>query len=329
MGIDLKRKGKQVEAFCDALLSAFPNWGDLERMVRFELDERLDLIVARGPTKAAAYDLVIWAETYSRLDDLLLGARAQNPTNKDLLRFAYEVALTSDATPEDKLEAIMVEGTPFATPAEWRVLMKRSERCVARVEYKKGETWAGIGTGFLVGPDLLMTNWHVLRNLRAVGTKWRASFDFSSDESGKEVEGRAYDIDEEGVLHESDVSKLDFSLLKLSGRAGDDVLDPASGVKRGALRPVTKQLHVNQLLFILQHPNAERLKLGVGMVSGVERAPARISHTANTLPGSSGAPCFNLDWELVALHHAERSGQNRGVPLGPVLAELSGRFALG
>lgn len=47
----------------------------------------------------------------------------------------------------------------------------------------------------------------------------------------------------------------------------------------------------------------------------------RIRYATNTEPGSSGAPCFTMDWELVALHHYGDPAWlqpkfNQGVPIG-------------
>lgn len=326
MGIDLK--GKQIETLQAALLSAFPRRRDLETMVLIELDEDLDAIVEGGTTRDVALDLIKWAKKKSRIDDLLRGARTQNDTNHDLQRFAYEVALNSDMAPAGKLEALVVKGTPYADTASWRARMERAERCVGRVEYQSNGRWEGVGTGFLVGADLLMTNRHVLRDLSTQPRPWRICFDYAFDAQGLPQGGRPCEFVDEPPVHESPIEKLDFAVLRLAERVSDDAIDVA-GSKRGVLRPKGVVLGEKQPLFILQHPNAERLKVGVGIVTQVGGVPPRVRYTANTLPGSSGSPCFDLSWELVAIHHAGESEVNRGIPFGPVLTELRGKIALG
>jgi V8-like Glu-specific endopeptidase len=62
----------------------------------------------------------------------------------------------------------------------------------------------------------------------------------------------------------------------------------------------------------------------------------RVQYRTNTLPGSSGSPCFNIDWQLVALHHSgdpadvARAGFNQGIPMAAIVALLKsrGRFDL-
>jgi hypothetical protein len=58
-------------------------------------------------------------------------------------------------------------------------------------------------------------------------------------------------------------------------------------------------------LLILQHPRAAPLMLALD-TQGVTQRNAnktRVRYTTNSEPGSSGSPCFDMDWGLVALHH--------------------------
>ena len=53
----------------------------------------------------------------------------------------------------------------------------------------------------------------------------------------------------------------------------------------------------------------------------------RIRYATNTLPGSSGSPCFTLDWIPVALHHYGDPSfggakYNQGVPLSAIARRL-------
>ena len=59
----------------------------------------------------------------------------------------------------------------------------------------------------------------------------------------------------------------------------------------------------------------------------------RVTYTVNTEGGSSGAPCFNTDWELVALHHSgdpnfdpdHKPEYNEGIPIAAIVALLTER----
>ena len=141
-------KGKQLEALRDALVSAFPQYDDLKSMVLFELNERLQTHVERGPMNRVATDLIEWAEAKGRLDELIAGARVQNPGNLALRRFAVEISLTSDAPPAGKLEAMVLKTVPFQQTNQWRATMVKKERTVCRVEMPE-RTGVGVAQAML------------------------------------------------------------------------------------------------------------------------------------------------------------------------------------
>lgn len=70
--------------------------------------------------------------------------------------------------------------------------------------------------------------------------------------------------------------------------------------KGGKLSPAKQELAINQTLSILQHAKGGPLQIGIGHVTAV--LPTKVVYDANTEPGSSGAPVFNMNWELVGIH---------------------------
>jgi effector-associated domain 1 (EAD1)-containing protein/trypsin-like peptidase len=316
MAIDLK--GHQADAFTDALASAFLDFEELEMMVRFGLNEKLRRITKVDSQEKVAFALINWAEQHDRLDELLAAALKRNPGNAKLKQLAYEVFLTSDAVPATNLEALVMPAVPFQDVVGWRERMARSERCVCRVEIPgTGNEWKGVGTAFLVGPDVLLTNKHVANEM--VGGA-RVQFDYVLDAAGA---GRVCALAQDWLVADSPINELDFALVRLAESAGSDPLEGASGRSRGWLQPKPHTFTLQEPLLILQHPSAEHLKLGVGSVKQLQAAPQRIHYTTNTLGGSSGSPCFTLGWELVALHHAGAASANLGVPMGAILARLT------
>ena len=67
----------------------------------------------------------------------------------------------------------------------------------------------------------------------------------------------------------------------------------------------TAQLIPSSPLNILQHPEGEQMKVSLSNNGVVKTNEARglVLYVNATKPGSSGSPCFNQDWQLVALHH--------------------------
>ena len=87
--------GKQLKLLETALLRAFPNVSDLQRMVRFNLNEKLAEITGGDTLTDMVFFLLQWAESRGKLDDLLQAARAANPDNPDLVD--VEVLISSGA----------------------------------------------------------------------------------------------------------------------------------------------------------------------------------------------------------------------------------------
>lgn len=60
---------------------------------------------------------------------------------------------------------------------------------------------------------------------------------------------------------------------------------------------------------ILQHPEGDSMKLSISQdgITGVYENSGLIQYVNKTALGSSGSPCFDENWCLVALHHAQRA----------------------
>ena len=80
-------------------MSAFPERADLARMVRYGLSVRLDVIASANKLPTMVFELIEWAEAHGKLDELLEGARSENPDNPALRSFAAEAARANAPTP--------------------------------------------------------------------------------------------------------------------------------------------------------------------------------------------------------------------------------------
>lgn len=254
---------------------------------------------------------------------------------------SFPAADVKDGTAFEKL---VKQSNSFLDIARWRDKLAAIELQVCCVE-----TTTSYGTGFLVGPDVVMTNYHVVKNEikqpeRAANVRLR--FDFKkatgSDRprSGEEYRLKADDwlldaspMDEVDDLpdpkpREADVDKLDYALLHLDGKPGDE---------RGwvSAHNTAHDFKASAALFIVQHPKGRPMKLALDTeaVVGANRNGSRVRYRTNTEPGSSGSPCFNQNWELVALHHSGEPAQlatwNEGIPIATIVAllEQRGRMA--
>ena len=224
------------------------------------------------------------------------------------------------------------------------------EPCVCRIEV----TLPGkkeYGTGFLLGSDIVMTNYHVMEKVikgKANPQNVLLRFDFKMLADKQTLHGgTAYKLAEnEWLIDESAYSpldklsdtqgqvpssdQLDYALLRVNGAPGND---PVGGDKNGdpnakprgwiSIGETEPTFEKDTILSILQHPRAEPLKLVMDTNSILGANATRVRYRTNTEHGSSGSPCFDGEWNLIALHHSgdpdyaefHQPTYNQGIPI--------------
>jgi V8-like Glu-specific endopeptidase len=70
-----------------------------------------------------------------------------------------------------------------------------------------------------------------------------------------------------------------------------------------------------------------KLAMETQAIMGLNQNSTRVKYRTNTEPGSSGSPCFDADWNLVALHHLgdpnfSKPEYNQGIPFMAILDAL-------
>lgn len=228
---------------------------------------------------------------------------------------------------------------PAFDPMPWVEQMLRQMRRVCRVEVD------GIAraTGFLVGPDVIMTNHHVLRSLisgQASGARISCLFEYWSTAGKLGSEGtrvvarepwRDWHVASSPPSEDEDagatVDQLDFVVVRLTRRFGEEPV-VVGGAPRGwiYIPKIEANLAPGTPIAILQHPARERMKVAFDTkgVIEVNSARTRVRYLTNTAEGASGSPCFDLNWSLVALHHYGVTGAyNQGIPISTIRASLS------
>jgi len=159
------------------------------------------------------------------------------------------------------------------------------------------------GTGVRVGSDLVLTNHHVMRwdHAEDLNANGRAARLYFSAWTGGDGETRPVPLAASEPVCKSD-PRLDYALLRIDSAAVDTL--PPSVCKLAAREPRPRDgVH------ILQHPFGESMKLAISAngVTDVIQAEGLVQYVTTAAGGSSGSPCFNDDWEVVALHHAQRA----------------------
>jgi hypothetical protein len=380
--VDKERlSGQERAELQKALLDTFGAPNRTEQFLMHQLDKDINRIHALVPgvdMNSVWFDVIAEAETFFWSGDLLLAARRVSPENSLLVEFARRFErgpeIQIEGRPASVLEVEVVASNAMFSPAAWRSRLGVLEARVCQVEVD-GQT----GTGFLVGPSALMTNYHVLRPLLegTVGPDAVAArFDFRFDEAGAFVPGTVYTLaddwcvdasppsavdekpDQEGIFPEPE--NLDFAVVRLAPDAATGLppgkvplgkpnpADPTPLPERGCIPlPTVEHPFAKQTaLHILQHPGGMPITLaldtsGVFEVdkvngTGFNGNRTRVRYRTNTGKGSSGSPCFDKDWNLVALHHAgdpnypklKKADYNQGVPISRIRERLGDKLAL-
>jgi hypothetical protein len=247
--------------------------------------------------------------------------------------------LGKPALEPENLERLIDKVLGFQDPEHWRAQMYRRERTVCRVEFLVDGELKPKGTGFLLGRNLLMTNYHVMARV-IEGTVLPENvvlrFDYKKEADGLAVRpGREYRLAADWSVDASPVAQLDYSLVRLAENAGDEqVSDAGAPTTRGWLQPQAHEFLAGEPLFILQHPSGEPLKVAFDRVLQIPAGPRinRVTYRTNTEPGSSGSPCFTTNWDLIALHHGYDPNSpdepNEGIPFTEILKKRQVRDAL-
>jgi hypothetical protein len=163
------------------------------------------------------------------------------------------------------------------------------------------------GTGVMIDSDLALTNFHVLGKSmtdleKAAGTT-RLRFGAFTTKGGDEKVGQVVALDAaKPIVASSPENAHDFVVLRADRRIGEltDIRPAPFSLSKPAARS-----GVN----ILQHPGGKAMMLAISSsgITGAYPDVGYLQYVSRTAPGSSGGPCFDDDWNMVAVHHAVRS----------------------
>lgn len=157
-------------------------------------------------------------------------------------------------------------------------------------------------TGFLIGPRLLMTNHHVFGD-KGVAVDWILELDYQDNSRGDLLPVHHYRVDPDYFFYSN--SQLDFTLTGIA--AVSDKQKPLSAYPWVKLIADPGKTEVGDPVNIIQHPSGGLKQIGFRqntVIAVTNAQPDFLCYSTDTEPGSSGSPCFNDQWELVAVHHS-------------------------
>jgi hypothetical protein len=348
-GAYLKLTGLQREKLSNAIRGAF-NKQRLEEMLSFKLNKRLDDITLSDDFRQLVFKVIQTSELEGWTAELIVAARESNPGNHELFEVAQQIGLAPATPPVSVLESIILKTNKFLDVNTWLTRLTEIESQVCRIEIKIGRGTA-YGTGFLVGTDTVMTNYHVMRqvieNNGATPSDVILRFDFKQLADGRTINpGTEFRLSMPDWLIDSsppssvgalpNPEQLDYALIRVDGSPGSEPVGERvssnAGLRGWIKIPDTPyDFQPDTTLYIVQHPQGTPLKLAIesNAIIKVNANGTRVQYRTNTEPGSSGSPCFNSDWELVALHHSgdalPNPSYNEGTPISAIMALLEQR----
>lgn len=198
-------------------------------------------------------------------------------------------------------------------------LALRAARAVMRIAVRDGT-----GSGFMIAPDLVMTNHHVIHSPEEAATA-EYMFDFQLALDGATLPTRVAGTRQAGLFYTQ--PDLDFTIVQID--SPPDFGPPLP------LRP--RIVDRDDRVAIIQHPGGGLKKISF-QGNYVAYADARVvQYYTSTMEGSSGSPVFNDAFEVVAIHHQggmldepgtnRRYFRNQGISMRAVLDDLQANAA--
>jgi V8-like Glu-specific endopeptidase len=201
----------------------------------------------------------------------------------------------------------------------------------------KGKPKTYLGTGWLITPDLLVTNHHVVNarddgthaaeaDLRLQAGKTQVQFDYENPDAAIESEA----VTELAAWAPLD-GPLDYAIVRLAQK--QDATRPPLRLRREAMK-LPADVAEYPALNIVQHPLGGPKMVAFRNNQVVQVMDGDLWYYTDTQRGSSGAPVLDDDWRVVALHKRwtwatglkyqgkSASWVNVGTQIASILADL-------
>ena len=179
---------------------------------------------------------------------------------------------------------------------------------VARVEVRNGESQVtGSATGFMISPQLLLTNHHVLPSEDDAAQSW-IHFRDEFDAAGNLLQSCVFAFDPSAFFFTD--NELDVTVVAVA----PDSPDRRHHVARFGWLPLSASADTvlaGEWLTMIHHPNGCRKQVALRQNLLMKSSETDLWYATETAFGSSGAPVFNDSWQVTAIHRAGAPARDR------------------
>jgi V8-like Glu-specific endopeptidase len=299
----------------------------------------LDLVASKSEVGDFARELVERLHGKGRLEDFLAVLRSESRTGDLIVGLNHILSGCPLASLKALQENVQAREDPFFSNDFVETHYPRVQRTVCAIGLGHDVNRL-MGTGFLIGSDLVLTNFHVLSAFltvdpatEEVGAKAGCNeiycfFDYLSGPCPRVPPDAARPhasvmvtaakndwlvrarrkLDNEGVPPYANVQKkYDYAVIRLERAIGNVPSKRSGGALRGWLSlnsGVNFLQGIGSRLVVLQHPTGAGQLWDVGVFDEIDSTGTRIWYSVNTDRGASGSPAVDKNGRLFALHNA-------------------------
>jgi Trypsin-like peptidase domain len=240
-----------------------------------------------------------------------------------------------DPDEDSNLQSFNADYEPFIPAAVFEEMFPRVRRTICAIGLDLPGAQNIRGTGFLIGPDLVMTNYHVVGPLleevdgalkeTLPGDRIYCFFDYDTAPQPlippkPLIHSRIAQGVQQGWLvcagpprrgdgsdnAEPFTNQLDFAVIRLARQIGNLPSRIGGGVRRGWLT-LEEQIAVQSeaRLVLFQHPGQRPQRFDIGPVHKSDDTQSRVWYWLNSAKGSSGGAAVDTTGRLYAIHNAE------------------------
>lgn len=316
-----------------------------------------------GNLTAVAGRMVGALNEADRVGDAISLLRREAHPNSDLALGLTRILAGHSLHEAEALQQFRNKYQPFLCSSTFQESFGRVSRTVCAIGL--GKPFNEIkGSGFLIAPDLVMTNFHVLEaylkvdettgkiQANAPGNQIFCYFDYlstpapavppskgrhtsTSVEAAEDwlIHGRQSLPDDGTVNSPKEVNrKYDYVIIRLKKAIGSRPARKGGGAVRGWLALPTNidVLTTNIRVIVHQHPGAAPQHFDIGDYVRLDPSSTRVWYSVSTARGASGGAAVDSEGHLFALHNAEVLGTadgmklNQGIRIDKIAADIAG-----